>query len=58
MLYPFVTVMQIKSEGDYDDDLTVMLLDCFTFTPFDWSRTWGFTSSSSAVDFISSVFVL
>ena len=31
------------------------LLDCFTFTLFDWSRAWGLTSSSNVVDFISSV---
>jgi hypothetical protein len=26
-------------------------LDCFPITLFDWSRAWGFTTSSNVVDF-------
>ena len=31
------------------------LLDCFILTLFDWSRAWGFTSSTSVIEFISSL---
>ena len=31
------------------------LLDCFVFQLFDWSRAWGFTSSTTVVHFISSL---
>ena len=31
------------------------LLNCFASTLFDWSRAWGFTSSSNVTDFISSL---
>ena len=31
------------------------LLACFASTLFDWSRVWGFTSSSNITDFISSL---
>ena len=30
------------------------LLDGFSTSLFDWSRVWGFTTSSSTIDFISS----
>ena len=33
------------------------LLDCISIFLFDWSRAWGFTTSSSTIDFISSSFI-
>ena len=31
------------------------LLDCFASNLFDWSKAWGFASSSNVTDFISSL---
>jgi hypothetical protein len=33
------------------------LLDYFAFTLLDWSRTWGFRRSTTAIEFISSLFL-
>lgn len=32
-------------------------LDYFAFTLLDWSRTWGFRRSTTAIEFISSLFL-
>jgi hypothetical protein len=34
------------------------LLDCFSISLFHWSRAWGFTSTSSIIDFISSLLLI
>ena len=34
------------------------LLEGFTLTLFDWSRAWGFTTSTSITEFISSLSLL
>ena len=34
------------------------LLDCFALTLFYWSRAWGFTISSTVIDFISPLYLL
>ncbi len=34
------------------------LLDCFALTLFYWSRAWGFTTGSTVIDFISSLYLL
>jgi hypothetical protein len=34
------------------------LLESFTLTLFDWSRAWGFTTSTSITEFISSLSLL
>lgn len=31
------------------------LVECFISTLFDWSRSWGLTSSTTVLDFISSL---
>ena len=31
------------------------LLECFASTLFDWSRTWGFSSSITVLEFVSSL---
>ena len=33
------------------------VLESFTLTLFDWSRTWGFTTSSSITEFSSSLYL-
>jgi hypothetical protein len=34
------------------------LLYCFALTLFDWSRAWGFTTSTNVIEFISSLSLL
>ena len=34
------------------------LLDCFVSLLFEWSRAWGFTSSTTDVQFLSSLFIM
>ena len=35
-----------------------LLLDCFALTLFDWSRAWGFTTSTTVIEFTSSLSLL
>ena len=48
-------LVQLRCTFENVSSSNSQLLDCFTFTLFDWSRAWGFTSSSNVVDFISSL---
>ena len=38
--------------------LACQLLDCFSISLFHWSRAWGFASTSSIIDFISSLLLI
>ena len=51
------TVWKERNRRTFEDVTSSdnLLRDCFASTLFDWSRVWGFTSSSNISDFISSL---
>ncbi len=49
-----------RNQHTFEDTSKVdsQILEGFILTLFDWSRAWGFSSSTSILEFISSLFLI
>ena len=54
------TIWKERNHQTFEDvsKLDSQLLEGFSLTLFDWSRAWGFSTSTSIPDFISSLFLI
>ena len=53
------TIWKERNQRTFEDvyHLDCQILESFTSTLFEWSRTWGFTTSSSITEFSSSFYL-
>jgi hypothetical protein len=54
------TIWKERNQHTFEDvyHLDCQILESFTSTLFEWSRTWGCTSSSSLMEFSSSLYLI
>ena len=54
------TIWKERNQRTFEDvcHLDYQILESFTSTLFEWSRTWGCTSSSSLMEFSSSLYLI